>query len=230
METSIFSQPAHADRATIAAMRTSWNDLERAQLAQALTLAGPGAPTLCEGWQTEHLAAHVVLRERKPWASRGAPFERTATSATDRGVFDSLVTTFARPPAPWNPARWAGEQMNLLEYYVHLQDVVRAAPTDARPDALDPAHERALWAQFRLFARMSYRASPVGVVLAAVDGPRAEVRRPRPGTGTVVVTGRVGELVLHGFGRGAVADVTLEGSQDDVAALRARFSDGGQAA
>ena len=31
----------------------------RAALVEALIAAGPGMPTLCEGWRTEHLAAHV---------------------------------------------------------------------------------------------------------------------------------------------------------------------------
>ncbi|MEP7763171.1 TIGR03085 family metal-binding protein [Sanguibacter sp. 25GB23B1] len=204
-------------------MRTSWNELERAHLAQALATAGPGAPTLCEGWSTEHLAAHVVLRERKPWAVRGATFERTVAEARDRPTFDTLVTTFAGTPPVWSPARWAGEPMNLVEYYVHLQDVVRAGPADGTLLDPEPAHERALWSHLRPAARLLYRSAPVGVVLEVVGGPRAVARKPRSGTGSVVVTGRPSELVLHAFGRGAVADVTVSGASHDVAALAARF-------
>lgn len=204
-------------------MRTSWNELERAHLAQALAVAGPGAPTLCEGWRTEHLAAHVVLRERKPWAVRGATFDRTVTEATDRAAYDSLVTSFASTPPVWSPARWGGEPMNLVEYYVHLQDVVRAGPADGTRLDPEPAHERALWSQLRLAARLMYRSAPVGVVLAVAGGPRAVARKPRSGSGSVVVTGRAGELVLHAFGRGAVADVTFEGAPQDVDALAERF-------
>ena len=39
---------------------------ERAALAAALRAAGPGAPTLCEGWTTRDLAAHLWLREHDP--------------------------------------------------------------------------------------------------------------------------------------------------------------------
>ena len=42
----------------------TWHEIERAQLAQALLDVAPDAPTLCEGWQARHLAAHIVLRER----------------------------------------------------------------------------------------------------------------------------------------------------------------------
>ena len=39
---------------------------ERLLLADLLETAGPDAPTLCEGWRTRDLAAHVVVRERRP--------------------------------------------------------------------------------------------------------------------------------------------------------------------
>jgi hypothetical protein len=39
---------------------------ERLALAALLDQTGPDAPTLCAGWQTRDLAAHVMLRERRP--------------------------------------------------------------------------------------------------------------------------------------------------------------------
>ncbi len=36
---------------------------ERAALCDTLERFGPDAPTLCEGWQTIDLAAHLVARE-----------------------------------------------------------------------------------------------------------------------------------------------------------------------
>ncbi len=44
---------------------------ERLLLADLLETAGPDAPTLCEGWRTRDLAAHVVVRERRPDAAGG---------------------------------------------------------------------------------------------------------------------------------------------------------------
>lgn len=44
---------------------------ERLLLADLLETAGPDAPTLCEGWQTRDLAAHVVVRERRADAAGG---------------------------------------------------------------------------------------------------------------------------------------------------------------
>ena len=39
---------------------------ERKALADLLAALGPDAPTLCTGWETRDLAAHIVLRERRP--------------------------------------------------------------------------------------------------------------------------------------------------------------------
>ncbi|MCW2608081.1 MAG: hypothetical protein JWO60_2774, partial [Frankiales bacterium] len=39
---------------------------ERAALLDLLAASGPDAPTLCPGWTTHDLAAHLVVRERQP--------------------------------------------------------------------------------------------------------------------------------------------------------------------
>ena len=39
---------------------------ERLQLCDELDRLGPDAPTLCEGWDTRDLAAHLVIREGRP--------------------------------------------------------------------------------------------------------------------------------------------------------------------
>ena len=39
---------------------------ERLLLADLLEAEGPEAPTLCEGWSTRDLAAHLIVRERRP--------------------------------------------------------------------------------------------------------------------------------------------------------------------
>src|SRR5262249_33102419 len=44
---------------------------ERTALCALLGETGPGAPTLCEGWRTGDLAAHLVMRERRPDAAAG---------------------------------------------------------------------------------------------------------------------------------------------------------------
>ena len=44
---------------------------ERLALCALLEQTGPAAPTLCDGWTTLDLAAHLVLRERRPDAGAG---------------------------------------------------------------------------------------------------------------------------------------------------------------
>src|SRR4051812_50200443 len=44
---------------------------ERAALADLFEEVGPDASTCCAGWTTAHLAAHVVVRDRRPDALPG---------------------------------------------------------------------------------------------------------------------------------------------------------------
>src|SRR6202007_499940 len=44
---------------------------ERSALVETLRRVGPDAPTLCEGWTTRDLAAHLVVRERRLDATPG---------------------------------------------------------------------------------------------------------------------------------------------------------------
>ena len=48
-------------------MTLSWSEAERHALAATFREVGPGAPTLCEGWRSEDLLAHAVIRETRPW-------------------------------------------------------------------------------------------------------------------------------------------------------------------
>jgi uncharacterized protein (TIGR03085 family) len=227
---------------------TAWHAHERASLVHALTQAGPDAPTLCDGWQTRHLAAHMILREHQPWTQAGANggplhdwsdarLQDLAATALAPGGYAALLARIEQAPASWSPWSWAGNLVNLVEYFVHTEDVRRgtwvAGPGGSggageRSRDLSPGLQDALWSQLRRGARLFYRRSPVGVVLVVPGGPRLAVKAPptRPTDdgrlpGTVIVTGEVGELVLHAFGRGLHAGLTLQGDAADRAALDA---------
>jgi uncharacterized protein (TIGR03085 family) len=209
----------------------TWHERERAALARALTEAGPDFPTLCEGWRSRHLAAHVVVRETQPLAAAGITVpalagrtervvQQVAGPATDTEGYADLVARVAAGPGRLNPMSWPriGEAANLLEFFVHTEDVRRGAgPVPAL--AIEQAHVDALWRRLVRGAPLMYRHSPVGVVLVVPGGPRRAVRRPTGEHGTVVVRGEVGELILHAFGRGRAARVDELGDPDDVAAL-----------
>ncbi|RII41705.1 TIGR03085 family protein [Galactobacter valiniphilus] len=200
----------------------------RDALAEALLAAGPSAPTLCEGWEARHLAAHLVLREHSVWAAGivGGPLragmERRLASMADAASspadFAALVATFRAGPGKLSPLRAAkvDAAANLLEYFVHTEDVRRAREQWA-PRALEGAYAAALWGQLLQRSAVLLRKAPVGVILVRPDGVRARARR---GADSVAVTGGIGELVLYLHGRGEHALVTFEGAPEAVAALR----------
>ena len=204
-------------------MTQTWSATERADLAQTLLAAGPGAPTLCAGWQTQHLAAHLVLRDRTPWRMSPGRLESVAATSADPQGYAALVAQVAEGPGRLSPGYWFSEQMNLLELFVHSEDVRRAGPDGARSTEIGPDYAKALWKQFRLFSWMLLRPAPVGVVLVVTDGPRVVARKPRSGAGTVVVTGELADVILFAFGRGTSTELTFQGDAADVRALLARF-------
>lgn len=205
---------------------TGLAQLERQSLCTTLTRVGPHAPTLCEGWDTADLAAHLVVRERRPDAAAGvvipALAERTARVQDGYAgqTWPTLVEMVRQGPPGWSPTRVPAvdEAVNLVEFFVHHEDVLRAsdAPTHR---ALDDDLRSALWARLKQMGQLMFRRSPVGVVLVTPDHGRRSVHGPTK-LGTVVLRGRPEELLLFGYGRSAVAEVEIEGEPEAVAALQ----------
>ena len=199
--------------------------LERRRFADELLAVGPDAPTLCEGWDARDLAAHVVLRDRRPDASVGvvvpalSGYTESVQSKLAGRDYGELVEQVRSGPHVWSPTRLDAidRLANTAEFFVHLEDVRRAQPDwDVRPiddDLADDVHRT-----LRRAAKLFVRRSPVGVVLEPDDG-RASIlaKRWEP---EVRVRGPVGELMLFVYGRGERARVELEGDADAVARLR----------
>lgn len=194
---------------------------ERQGLADLMLEVGPDAPTLCEGWSVSDLAAHLVLRERRPDAAIGIivpPFagytDRVQRAVRDGRPFPVLVELFrSGPPAP---LRLLDEAVNTVELFVHHEDVRRAG--DLRPPrSLDPGEERVLWSRLRWLSLLARRRVPGGLTLVAPGFGRYVVR---PGTPQVTLTGRPGELLLFMVGRQRAAEVEADGPPDAQAALR----------
>ncbi len=207
-----------------------WHPLERATLAHALREAGPDAPTLCEGWASRHLAAHVVLRESAPLVAAGAAVrplharaERAVTHLADRSAdpagYAELVDRVERGPSRWSPMAHVGDAGNLLEFFIHTEDVRRGAGP-VPPLELEPAHVEAIWSRLARQAGLLYRQARVGIVRVVPGGPRRALRRPRGDAGTVVLRGQVGEIALHAFGRQGAARVDVLGDPADVELLQ----------
>jgi uncharacterized protein (TIGR03085 family) len=197
---------------------------------------GPGQPTLCEGWRTGDLAAHLVLRERRPDAGLGllgGPMaghtRRLQRQLTARTPFPRLVELIRTGPPRMSlyGIPGADDRANSVEYFVHHEDIRRGQP-DWEPRDLGTDLSDLLWRRLK-FAKLVLRKAPVGVEFAREDHPgsgrqgaaapvriTAKARAPM-----VTVTGTPAELTMWAFGRTGAARVRLEGSDPDVAALTA---------
>src|SRR4029453_1719300 len=84
--------------------------VERDQLCDLFLELGPDAPTLCEGWATIDLAAHLVMREHDPRSGlailggdRFAELEDKLMAKGRARGYDSLVERLRSGPplVPW---------------------------------------------------------------------------------------------------------------------------------
>lgn len=200
---------------------------ERTALADLLAEVGPHAPTLCEGWQTYDLAAHLVTRDRVPKAMPGLIVprlhgitERAERRTRDAHSYPDLISLVRSGPPRWSPAGLGpvDEAVNAVEYTVHHEDVLRAGG-DAKPRTLDVAHQDALWARLKSLGRISFRRLAVGAVAERTDAPGR--LRLRGGEPAVTILGTPVDLVLYAFGRRAAAGVEISGDPAAVAAVRA---------
>ena len=120
---------------------------ERQELAELMLATGPDAPTLCEGWTTRDLAAHLVVREARPDAALGhrrcrrCPAGPSASSGRRPSAqsYPELVRKVRTGPPTLSVFSIPGADglANLIEYVVHHEDVLRAQP-DWEPRALPP--------------------------------------------------------------------------------------------
>lgn len=205
-------------------MTLNFAQIERQDLCTLFEQLGPDVPTLCEGWTARDLAAHLVVRERRPDAALGilaSPFERHGESvrrAYAQKPWEELVDLVRTGPPTLSafgvPA--IDRLANTMEYFIHHEDVRRAngmAPRDLYPDLEDQ-----LWDVLRRMSRLSMRRVPCGVTLRTTGGATVVANGAVP---RVAVRGPIGELALFVYGRHAAAQVELLGDDDDVAALMA---------
>jgi len=193
---------------------------ERAALCDTLERLGPDAPTLCEGWTTADLAAHLVVRERKPLAGPGivfgGPFAAYTASAMEKekakGYNVLLATLRAGPPGFMKTTMAA---VNVNENWVHHEDARRANGDAPRPE--DPDTAAVLAGVVRRTAKFgTRRIKPCGLALELPD----EMIIVRAGHPTAVMHGAIGECVLYLAGRRAAAIVTLDGDPSAIETLQ----------
>jgi uncharacterized protein (TIGR03085 family) len=196
---------------------------ERSALVETLRTVGPDAPTLCAGWTTRDLAAHLVVRERRLDATPGItiPFlagytARVQNQTAQTTSWEDLVDMVASGPPVYSPFKLLDSVANLGEMFIHHEDVRRAVD-GWQPRVLDESTVTALGRQLGLLSRMTLTKQPAPIVLRTTDGRQIA----RVGRGdAVTVTGQPQELVLFVAGRDAV-QVEFDGDPQAVAAVRA---------
>lgn len=201
---------------------------ERAALCDLLDRLGPGQPTLCEGWDTYDLAAHLVLRERRPDAMPGIALRALAgrTAAVQERLkakhpYPELVGLVRKPGGVYGLLPFLDSAVNTLEYFVHHEDVRRAQP-GWEPRELPPGLEDLIWKRLSAMAKMMLRRSPVGVVLhrRGGTGARSVLLGGAQQGPKVEVSGPASELLLFCFGRQAHAKTDLTGDPEAAERLK----------
>src|SRR5262245_11377938 len=167
-----FRTPRSPTLPSLAAMaaedRAPLDAREREELCDLFVARGPDAPTLCEGWATLDLAAHLVVREHDLRAGlvimggdRFAGLERKLMDGARATGYAALVERLRGGRLPG-----LREMLNFGEWFTHHEDVRRAngeAPRDDRPDL-----DEALWGGLRRMSRLMLRGvKGAGVALEA---------------------------------------------------------------
>lgn len=196
---------------------------ERRELCDLALALGPDAPTLCEGWTSSDLMAHLVVREHKPVAAAGNVVQRLsglnqrAMARQQARGYEVLVERYRTPAAFLRLLPPVDEAMNGFELLVHHEDLRRGGatwePRDLPADDVD-----LLWKRLTKGLAFFGRRLPVPTVVKRADTGATAVAKKGPDP--VTVTAPVVELVLFLFGRTAVRDLTYDGPEEQVATLQ----------
>jgi uncharacterized protein (TIGR03085 family) len=191
----------------------SYAKLERQRLADLLEKLGPDVPTLCEGWTTRDLAAHLVVRDRRPDAAASTIVKplrehgehvRLAKAAEP---YSAILQELRRPPA-WslvsNPL--TDEVFNAGEFFIHHEDA-RRGREGWEPRALDPGQEQALWRTLKITGKIVLRRLGVPATVRC-DGFGEFVVGADPQD---TISGPPGELTMFLSGRQRAAHVEVTG-------------------
>jgi uncharacterized protein (TIGR03085 family) len=192
---------------------------ERKTLCDLFVERGSDAPTLCEGWVTADLAAHLVVRERRPdsgpglvWPPLARYTDKVRQAVRDRTSWEKLIETVRRgPPLLLRPF---DGPMNTVEFFIHVEDV-RRAQGGWEPRVISPELADALWAR----AGPGGMAKRVPATIVMTSPGRADKER---GTGPrLTLSGDPGELTMFGAGRQRASRVEMSGDAALAAQLRA---------
>jgi uncharacterized protein (TIGR03085 family) len=197
---------------------TSLAQQERTIVCDLLLECGADAPTLCDGWLTRDLAAHLVVRERRPdsgpglvWSPLAGYTDKVRRSVRDRMPWNELVETVRRgPPRVLRPF---DGPMNTVELFIHGEDV-RRAQGGWQPRAISPELADALWARVGPGA-MAKRVPATVIITSPGRTDKQSGSGPQ-----LTLAGDPGELTMFGAGRQRAAKVDISGDTALAAQLR----------
>jgi uncharacterized protein (TIGR03085 family) len=181
---------------------------ERWALCDLLTELGPDSPTLCTGWRSADLAAHLLTRDRRPDATPGmvvslAPFKawtaRVQEGVRDTETWATLVSRVRSGPPPL--LRPLDQAINTIEYFVHHDDLRRGQP-GWQPRVLEAADQAQLWRRLRVMRFATH--PPAGRLEAPGLEPLVLSKKGGP-----TLKGDAGEVVLWLLGRKQAAQVEV---------------------
>lgn len=194
------------------AQRGSIAKIERALLCDLLDEVGPDRQTLCEGWTTHHLAAHMKVREGNPvdFFRNALPGDKIVDDMVETEDYTELVRTLRRGPSVLSvfAIPKAGDKINTLEYFIHHEDV-RRGEGSWEPRELPTWVEDALWGQVVTTAKLSMLRNPRALTLRRTD--TGDETRVSKGSGSRVISGLPSELAIYMSGRKEAARVERSG-------------------
>ena len=196
---------------------------ERRELTQTLRGIPQQAPTLCDPWTAEGLAAHLILRGSSPrYMVQLLRGEDEAVAIRHRDLaarlgYQGLIDRLDRAPR-FAPTRLGAldDAVNLIEYLTHHEDLRRVGD-DWAPRLLPADRQHAMWSRLRGMTRTVGRKAIAGVRLQPSSEWAAAISGAEP---EVTAHGDVVELMLVALGRARVARVELEGSDAALARFR----------
>ena len=194
---------------------------ERQEICDLFLEVGPDAPTLCAGWTTRDLAAHLVVRESRPDAALGIlvkPLSGHADSVQGKVAmrpWAELVRDVRTGPPLLSVFRLPGAQglADPFEFAIHHEDV-RRAQAEWSPRILQPGEQDVLWERLARAGRLLARRSAVGVALRRSD--TGELVVAKAAVPSVTLIGEPLELVLRLYGRRECV-IDVEGAEEAVA-------------
>jgi uncharacterized protein (TIGR03085 family) len=190
---------------------------ERQALCDLLEATGPDAPTLCAGWTTRDLAAHLVTREGRPDAALGIVWrplagwgERLRSEAASR-AWPDLIHTLRHGPPTLSPLRPVDGLVNHIEFLIHHEDVRRGG-AEWTTREFEATTEAFIWSRLTVMSRLLLRNAPMRTTLQwAGHSAQVDLRQDQAMAGHVTITGAPIELLMYVHGRDAcIVDVVGE--------------------